>query len=145
MICLFYLVIYVANYLFLPIWNHGYFILLVIMQYYNYFIPALAIRRDFRLVSMSFWYVSSFSEFFVFWHQRYSRDILHFSHPTYGIDQFFKEPWFLFLKNCRVQDLISTYACCYRMSLLWGLPKGQSENIYLCILTHAYKHTFTII
>lgn len=43
MICPFYSFIYLLNFLFSPIQAHVYFILLVIMQQCNFFIPALAL------------------------------------------------------------------------------------------------------
>lgn len=77
-----------------------------------YFIPASAIRCSYRLAPMSFRHVPFFSEhFFVFWHKRYSRNIMNFSYTSYGINQFFEEPQFLLLKNCRVQDLGIRYDC----------------------------------
>lgn len=66
--------------LFLAIWT--YFILLVVTQSYHYFIPILAIRSSFRLAPMSFWHVPFISDhFYVFWHQRCSRNILYFPYP----------------------------------------------------------------
>lgn len=86
---------------------------LVIMQY-CYFITALAIRSSFKLAPMYLWYLSFLSEHLLdFWHQRWSRIISYFPYPSSRINQFFKEPWFLLLKNYNtVQDLGIRYAHC---------------------------------
>lgn len=121
-----------------------YFILLLIMQYYNYLIPTLAIRTSFRLVPTSFWDFSPFFffyHFFLFWHQRCSRIMSHGPCPS----SFFKEPLFLLLKKYRVQDLGTGMLTVPEVSLLLGIPRRQSEEIHLCKITHAHTYISVII
>lgn len=98
------------------------------------------------------WYIPSLWEIFFFFFNtslfsstiKHLRIFLYISCANPRISCFSRECWFLLLEGgIRNQNLSIRCAHCYQDIFVSGLCLSwQSKLIYVCILTHVYKHIY---
>ena len=111
-------------------------------------VPTLAIRSLFGLLLCHFVYCYLSEHFLIFYNTRYSRIISYvsISCPSPRISHFFKEPWFLSVKNA-LRDHEPGVECAHdcrsiidsRLSQQMGLGNTRVYT-YLCTHTHTHTH-----
>lgn len=115
--------------------------------YYSYFdtqiILYLFSGSLFSVAAVSFWHT-----YIVLWAHSYSKTKwfpahLVFPCPSLGVSHFFKEPWFILVKNYIYEPRPMCYCAHFKWSItIYWLVCGESWEIYIythvCIFTHTH-------